>query len=137
MTDIYNFLVITESGKNDIAGVALHIQRRSQIVQAPDNLAAFASARRLNADNYPLHFGHKADYSCIIDVKKLSEWSQFLIEYKTIDEYGWHRLDNGEGEYSLQQMAEITIKRLKFEDIHKRFAFRVVEKKLCETHRVL
>lgn len=64
------YLVLIESGKNNIGGCNLHILKMAIIVNAASSDEAITKARE---GNHPRHYGHSGDYITIIDIKEIPE----------------------------------------------------------------
>lgn len=69
------YLVIIESGLNNIGGCQLHIMRASKIIEAISFDKAAEIALSKNKHGIPFlptfHYGHSPDYATVIDIKQL------------------------------------------------------------------
>lgn len=63
-----NFLIVYESGKNNLCGCTIHILKNSSIISAENINTAISIFRSMSR---PLHYGHECDYVCVLDIKEV------------------------------------------------------------------
>lgn len=62
------YLIIFESGKNNLAGCAVHLLKNSIIIRANNVNDALYEFKMMGV---PIHYGHEADYVCVLDIKEI------------------------------------------------------------------